>query len=85
MNQWDNGTFCTAQLTETQFMVVGSSPSTVGGATPIFSTQIPGFEFVKPESGKMAEGYVAPVEQTVSASQTSKPSRHGFLGKLFRH
>lgn len=82
-NQWGNGTFCSAQLTETQFAVAGERPPRPEDAFAATS-QIPGFKMVKPGSGKMAEGYVAPVEEPAPVMETPQPAKRGLRRLLSR-
>lgn len=81
VNQWGNGTFCSAQLTETQVALAGERPPLPEDAFASTS-QIPGFKMVKPGSGKMAEGYVAPVEESAPVMETPQPPKRG-LRRLF--
>lgn len=60
VNQWGNGTLCTANLQPTLYRVRGEEFPRVDDAIVSISHHVLGYEMVKPGSGRMAKGYVAP-------------------------
>ena len=74
VNRWGKGTFCTAQLTETQFAADGERlprPEDAFGST----LQIAGFTMIKPGSGDI-------ITETVAATEKSPQVKH-VLRRLF--
>lgn len=82
VNAFGRGTFCTAQLTETQVAVRGQR-APLPEAAHREASVIPGYEMIKPGSGAWAEGYEAPAEQAPVMVPEPSPRRGG-IGRLFR-
>lgn len=79
VNQWGNGTMCSAQLTETQFVVIGERSPRDEDAFGSMSEKVDGYEFVKPGSRKVIVESVEPV-----ISEPTTPSRRRILSFLNR-